>query len=180
MRSHHLPGLEGRVSESTRVALPQLERFKKAQDRPGAGFERALAEMRTGCKRGHWIWYVFPQLAGLGSSVLSHTYAVSDVAEAEAFLRDPVLRSRLLTITTAVAERVRRDGVQLEDLMSSSIDVLKLVSSLTLFGTVARRLYGAEGREDHASLACMAEEVLAAAAAEGYPPCEYTCLQLGV
>ena len=67
------------------------------------GFEAALHEIQAGGKRGHWIWYVFPQLAGLGSSGLSHTFAIADKHEAAEFLRDPKLRSRLHTITAAVA-----------------------------------------------------------------------------
>jgi uncharacterized protein (DUF1810 family) len=157
--------------------LPGLERFRKAQDNVDSGFESALAEMRSGRKHGHWIWYVFPQLAGLGASSLAHTYGIAGLAEATAYLHDPVLCSRLLTITATVAERVR-DGVALETLMASPIDVLKLVSSLTLFGRVARQLHAAEGNDAHASLARSAEEVLASAASEGYPPCRYTLAQL--
>jgi hypothetical protein len=74
---------------------------------------------------------------------------------------------------TAVAERLRQK-VGLEDLMGSSIDALKLVSSLTLFGAVARRLDSAGESEEYAALANLAEEILATAAQEGYPPCRYT------
>ena len=59
-----------------------LDRFRAAQDAPHSGFETALEEMRTGRKRGHWIWYVFPQLSGLGGSSFSQTYAINGVAEA--------------------------------------------------------------------------------------------------
>jgi uncharacterized protein (DUF1810 family) len=69
----------------------RLQRFKDAQDRPPSGFDAALAEMRAGAKRSHWIWYVFPQLAGLGSSAASLTYGLDGRAEAEEYLRDPVL-----------------------------------------------------------------------------------------
>jgi uncharacterized protein (DUF1810 family) len=159
--------------------MPDLERFKKAQDLPHSGFEAALAEIRSGRKQGHWIWYVFPQLSGLGASMASQTYGITDVAEAVEYLHDPVLRSRLLTMTTAVAEGVKSgQGVSFEMLMGSSIDVRKLVSSLTLFGSVARRLFDAEGLEAHESLARTAEEVLALAASEGYPPCSYTIARL--
>src|ERR1700676_2853409 len=107
--------------------MPDLERFKKAQDLPDSGFEAALAEIRSGRKQGHWIWYVFPQLSGLGASMASQTYGITDVAEAVEYLHDPVLRSRL-TMTTTVAERVKSGpGVSLGTLMGSSIDVRKLV-----------------------------------------------------
>jgi uncharacterized protein (DUF1810 family) len=163
--------------------MPGLERFKEAQERPGSGFEAALAEIRRGHKQGHWIWYIFPQLSGLGASWASQTYGLGNVAEAVEYLRDPVLRSRLLTMTTAVADVKSRHsgkGASLEMLMGSSVDVRKLVSSLTLFGSVARKLHAAEGLEAYDSLARVAAEVLAAAASEGYSPCQYTVARLGV
>jgi uncharacterized protein (DUF1810 family) len=160
--------------------MPGLERFKKAQDLPQSGFEAALGEIQSGRKRGHWIWYVFPQLSGLGASAAAQTYGIRDVAEAVEYLHDPVLRFRLLTMATTVAERVTRgQRVSLETLMGSSIDVRKLVSSLTLFGNLARRLHATEGLDAHESLARTAEEVLALAASEGYPPCSYTIARLG-
>jgi uncharacterized protein (DUF1810 family) len=151
----------------------QLQRFKDAQSQRGSGFESALAEIQRGRKLGHWIWYVFPQLAGLGHSGMAQTYGIDGVAEAEAYLRDPLLRGRLLTITLAVAEQLR-SGVSLESLMNSSIDALKLVSSMTLFGHLAKRLQAAENLRDCASLARIADEVLVKADAEGYLPCAFT------
>ena len=160
--------------------MPGLERFKKAQDLPHSGFEAALAEIQSGRKQGHWIWYVFPQLAGLGASTASQIYGISDVAEAVEYLHDPVLCSRLLTITTTVAARVRSGkGVSLETLMGSSIDVRKLVSSLTLFGHVARTCHATEGLVALESLAHAADEVLAVAASEGYAACSFTLARLG-
>ena len=157
----------------------RLERFKEAQG--DSSFESALAEMRIGCKQGHWIWYVFPQLSGLGASALSQRYGINDLAEAAEYLRDPVLCSRLLMIATTVAERVKRGkGVSLQRLMGSPIDVRKLVSSLTLFGNVAKKLHASEGLEAHESLARVAAEVLAVASSEGYPPCQYTLARLGL
>jgi uncharacterized protein (DUF1810 family) len=159
------------------TVITSLERFKHAQDDAYSGFESALAELQNGRKQGHWIWYVFPQLSGLGASSLSRSYGIGGVSEAMDYLRDPVLCSRLLTITTVVAGRLGA-GVSLEALMASSIDALKLVSSLTLFGDAARRLYAAEGNEAHASLARVAAEVLALAASGGYPACRYTLARL--
>jgi uncharacterized protein (DUF1810 family) len=160
--------------------MPGLERFKQAQDQLDSGFEAALAEIQSGRKQGHWIWYVFPQLSGLGASRSSQIYGISNLAEAVEYLRDPVLRSRLLTMTSAVAARVKTgDRFALGTLMGSSVDVRKLVSSLTLFGNVARKLHAAEGLEGLESLARVAEEVLAVAAAQGYPPCPYTIAHLG-
>jgi uncharacterized protein (DUF1810 family) len=150
-----------------------IERFREAQDRPGSGFESALREMRAGAKQGHWIWYVFPQLSGLGGSSASRTYGIRSLAEAEEYLRDPILRSRLLAVTTAVAEHLLH-GASLERVMGSSIDALKLVSSLTLFGHVARKLHDVEGLPAYEEIARVAGQVLDAAAVQGYGRCQYT------
>ena len=89
------------------------------------------------------------------------------------FKRDPTLRSRLLAVTTAVAEHVLH-GASLERLMGSSIDALKLVSSLTLFGHVARTLHDVEGLPAYDAIARVAGQVLDAAAVQGYGRCQYT------
>ena len=147
-----------------------LARFVDAQS--GGDYEAALAEMKAGRKQSHWIWYVFPQITGLGMSHMSQLYAIRDRDEAVAYLRHPVLSARLLEITTAVAEHVR-NGAALDRLMGSSIDATKLVSSLTLFGKVARSL--SDSRTDaNAALADLAEEVLIAGAAQGYQRCHHT------
>src|SRR4051794_34671223 len=109
-----------------------LERFRSAQEDGSTGFHSALAEIRAGQKQGHWIWYVLPQLAGLGSSTRAQRYGINGRAEAVEYLGDPVLGERLLTITEAVAAHAIR-GVSLVHLMNSRIDAQKLVSSLTLF-----------------------------------------------
>ena len=151
-----------------------LARFVDAQS--GGEYEAALAEIKAGRKQSHWIWYVFPQIAGLGMSHLSQLYAIRDRDEAIAYLRHPVLFSRLLEITTTVAEHIR-NGAALDRLMGSSIDATKLVSSLTLFGEVARSL--TESPTDaNAVLADLAEEVLIAAAAQGYQRCHHTLERL--
>jgi uncharacterized protein (DUF1810 family) len=150
-----------------------LERFRSAQEDPFAGFESALAEMRAGQKQGHWIWYVFPQLAGLGSSRLAQVYGISGRAEAIDYLRDPVLGERLLTITEAVAAHARQ-GSSLVRLMSSRIDAQKLVSSLTLFERVARELHESAEAEKYRSFVDAASTVLDAAGQQGFAPCRYT------
>lgn len=153
--------------------VSQLERFKQAQDDPHSGFAAALGELQAGRKTGHWIWYVFPQLSGLGRSEVSRIYGIGGVGEATAYLRDPVLRGRLLSAAIAVVER-QRAGVSLSSLMGASIDVLKLVSSLTLFGSIARSLNATEANHEYQRLADVAAEILAGAESEGYPPCRYT------
>jgi uncharacterized protein (DUF1810 family) len=146
--------------------MPGLDRYLAAQDQPRGGFRTALAEIRAGGKRSHWIWYVFPQLQGLGSSGPSIEYAIADVAEARAYLQHPELRSRLLAISSAVAAQLE-SGKPLVVVMGSSIDALKLVSSLTLFAHVARQI-------DATDFATTAEKVLAIADGQGYPQCHFT------
>ena len=151
-----------------------LERFVTAQ--ANGEFDAALSEMRGGRKRNHWIWYVFPQIAGLGMSQMSQLYAIRDRDEAVAYLRHPVLGPRLLDVTTAVADQVRK-GVPVDQLMGSSIDAAKLVSSMTLFGRVARSLSASPG-DPHAAFADLADEILTAAAAQGYRECGHTLNRL--
>ncbi len=143
-----------------------LDRFRTAQARPSAGFAAALAEIEAGHKRSHWIWYVFPQLAGLGSSPAARTYGLRDPDEAAAYLRDPILGPRLVAITTAAARKVQQ-GVPFQRLMGSSIDVLKLISSMTLFRGVA-------ARTGDQSMVDLTEAILAAAEAAGHDRCRYT------
>jgi uncharacterized protein (DUF1810 family) len=157
--------------------MADLEPFRVAQDERHSGFDAALFEIRTGRKRGHWIWYVFPQLAGLGVSATSRAYAIRDVAEAQAYLRDPILCARLISIAAAVAEQVSQ-GRRLEVLMGSALDAQKLVSSLTLFGPVARDLCAVEGLETSGSLADSAERVLREAERQGIPRCSFTLAAL--
>ncbi len=80
-----------------------LRRFLDAQDADGT-YDTALAELRAGCKVSHWMWFVFPQIAGLGRSPMAKTYAIASLAEARAYLRDPILGPRLLEATRIVAE----------------------------------------------------------------------------
>jgi len=103
-----------------------LERFLAAQDRV---WETVLAELRAGRKRTHWMWFVFPQLAGLGHSAMAVRYAIGSMAEAEAYLRHPVLGPRL---REAVRLMLSHRGRAAEAILGG-IDAMKLRSSLTLF-----------------------------------------------
>jgi uncharacterized protein (DUF1810 family) len=105
-----------------------LERFVTAQN-AGGTYERALAELRHGHKQSHWMWYVFPQICGLGQSPTSKAYAISSLEEAKAYLRHPVLGARLVECTRVVAGT---DGASAEEIFGG-IDALKLRSSMTLF-----------------------------------------------
>lgn len=153
--------------------MGRLARFHEAQDVPASGFDAALGQIQAGAKTGHWIWYVFPQLQGLGASAMSQAYALADAAEAADYLRDPELRARLLTMTAAVAAQLDA-GRSVRAVMGSEVDARKLVSSLTLFEHVAAALHRAEGLDDYALLARRAGDVLAAAAGEGYERCAFT------
>ena len=116
-----------------------LERFHEAQASPSAGYDTALAEIRRGRKTSHWIWYIFPQIEGLGRSSTARDYAIRDLAEACDYLRDPLLRARYEEIADAVSDQLAC-GRALEDLTGGRTDALKLVSSLTLFAPLPRAL----------------------------------------
>jgi len=156
-----------------------LDRFKRAQDGPD-GFAAALGELEGGRKRSHWIWYIFPQLAGLGQSSAATRYGLQGVEEAMAYLRDPVLRDRLVRVTTAVrAQLERQPPPALVDVMGSEIDVLKLVSSMTLFREVAQRLKASEPLANYAGLADAADAILRRAQRQGFAECRFTRDALG-
>ena len=155
-----------------------LNRFTKAQDHGGA-FAAALAELRAGKKRGHWVWFVFPQLHGLGSSPMTERYGIEGVAEAVAYLEHPVLRSRLREATLAVHGHLAGHGASLRSLMASHIDAFKLVSSMTLFEHAARRVQASDPSPEVSELASVAGEILAIADGQGYPSCRLTLGALG-
>jgi uncharacterized protein (DUF1810 family) len=108
--------------------MDPLGRFRSAQQQDGI-YGRALAELRAGAKRSHWMWFVFPQLAGLGHSEMSRAYAISSLEEARSYLADPVLGGRLRESAAALLEH---EGAGAEQILGA-IDALKLRSSMTLF-----------------------------------------------
>ena len=107
-----------------------LDRFVHAQERDHA---RALEEIRSARKRSHWMWYVFPQLAGLGSSPMAERYAIRSLAEADAYLRHPVLGPRLVACAEAALGVEGRSATEI----FGTPDDLKLRSCATLFATVS-------------------------------------------
>lgn len=109
-----------------------LARFVAAQDE-GRTYDRALAELTAGRKTTHWMWFVLPQLAGLGSSPMAQRYAIRSLDEARAYLGHPVLGPRLLATAQAVAAGPAPDAVSL----LGSVDAQKLRSSMTLFARAA-------------------------------------------
>ena len=131
-----------------------LERFIVAQERM---YPRALEEVKNGKKLTHWIWYIFPQLKGLGHSNKSIYYGLDGIDEARAYLAHPILGARLREITTAVLQSDKT-----ADEIFGGIDTIKLRSCMTLFNEVAEDdLFGRvllkyfEGKTDVHTLALM-------------------------
>lgn len=150
-----------------------LERFRRAQEH--GEYNRALGEMRVGAKRSHWIWYIFPQLRGLGTSSQAVTFGLDGVGEALAYANDALLGERLVTIVAAAAAHLAPPRpMPLVELMGSRIDVQKLMSSMTLFAGVAARAQAAGPRPDLSLLGAGAGQILAAGQAQGYPTCALT------
>ncbi|HET8593749.1 MAG TPA: DUF1810 domain-containing protein [Intrasporangium sp.] len=112
--------------------LYDLERFVSAQDSNGT-YPRALDEVRAGRKRGHWMWFIFPQVAGLGRSAMAQAYALSGAAEARAYLAHPVLGPRLRESADALLNLENTDAEE----VLGGIDAVKLRSSMTLFEACA-------------------------------------------
>lgn len=135
-----------------------LKRFLDAQDK---SFDTALTELRAGRKRSHWMWYIFPQIQGLGPSEMSRRYAIRDLDEARAYLADPVLSKRLIDLCNEL--------LKLGNLTANQIfgypDDMKLQSSMTLFAeankgdnvflSVLKKYYG--GAKDPVTLQILNE-----------------------
>ena len=120
-----------KTSDTTDVDDPfDLNRFIIAQDR---NYANALAELKNGQKRTHWMWYVFPQIDGLGHSTTAKRYAIKSMEEARKYLDHPVLGTRLLECAEAV---LATEGRSISDIFGYPDD-LKLKSSITLFSCVS-------------------------------------------
>lgn len=129
-----------------------LDRFVAAQN---GVYPQTLAELRSGAKTSHWMWFVFPQIAGLGRSAMAQAYAIASADEARAYLAHPVLGPRLVEATLAVAAATGS-----AEAILGGIDAVKLRSSMTLFARIAAepapfraaldRFFG--GAEDPATL----------------------------
>ncbi|BCA63718.1 hypothetical protein HMP09_2952 [Sphingomonas sp. HMP9] len=133
-----------------------LNRFVTAQH---GVYPQALAEVQRGAKRSHWMWFIFPQIAGLGRSAMARTYAIAGAEEAKAYLAHPVLGARLIEVTQAVMAALGS-----AETILGGIDAVKLRSSMTLFAAVADdpapyraaldRFFG--GEDDQATLDLLA------------------------
>ena len=132
--------------------MSNLDRFIKAQEND---YETALNEIENGHKQSHWIWYIFPQLQGLGFSSMSQFYGIKDEEEAIDYMNHPVLRERLLEISQALLSLDCNDPVR----VMGYPDNLKLQSSMTFFSIVSKepvfqkvldKFY--DGQEDQSTL----------------------------
>jgi uncharacterized protein (DUF1810 family) len=141
-----------------------IERFHDGYRRR---FDDALAEINGGRKRSHWMWFIFPQVAGLGTSPTAVHDAIRDRAEADAFVRDPVLGPGYRALVDAVWRQVIGGGVSLRKLFGRPDDQ-KLVSSLSLFAGAAGQL------DDWAPTVAQAKEILEQAETQGLPRCATT------
>jgi uncharacterized protein (DUF1810 family) len=110
-----------------------MDPFQHFLDAQALTYDTALAELRAGRKRTHWMWFIFPQLAGLGTSPRAQRFAIPSLREAERYLAHPVLGSRLITCSEAL---LTHEGVTAEGIMGA-VDSVKLQSSMTLFGRVS-------------------------------------------
>ena len=109
-----------------------LSRFTKAQE---GVYDRAMAELNAGHKRTHWMWFIFPQIDGLGHSSISRRYAIKGIEEARAYLKHPLLGARLSDCAEAVLGIEGRSAAE----MFGFPDDLKLRSSMTLFGSISQQ-----------------------------------------
>lgn len=109
----------------------QLQRFVEAQE---GVFDRALSELRTGAKSSHWMWFIFPQIAGLGHSPISRHFAIHSVDEAKAYLDHAILGPRLGLCVEAMLAWA---GIRSAEAILGPVDAMKLRSSLTLFAAAA-------------------------------------------
>ena len=111
-----------------------LQRFREAQDAgtPSA-YQQAIAELQEGRKSSHWIWFVLPQLRGLGQSPTAKHFGIADLCEARSYLADKLLSKRLEQVIAIIANQLLQPSQTLINLMGSDLDANKTISSLTLF-----------------------------------------------
>ena len=106
--------------------MKDINRFLEAQE---TTYQQALQEVKSGRKTSHWIWYIFPQIEGLGQSYASHYYGIEDIEEAKAYLQQPIVKQRLLEISSALLEVEGKNSFEI----FGTLDAIKVQSSMTLF-----------------------------------------------
>ncbi|ASQ45491.1 DUF1810 domain-containing protein [Legionella clemsonensis] len=149
-----------------------LQRFHEAQK---DNYQNAHDEIASGRKRGHWIWYIFPQLKSLGSSATAQKYGIKDFEEACAYLKDPLLFQHYQEMVELVTDKLAKN-IPPATLMNGVVDAQKLVSSLTLFRLAAEYLTKSENNSslDFYKLEASCSKALNSLAHEGYLACEET------
>ena len=110
--------------------INSLDRFLEAQEHK---YDKALKEIQNGKKRTHWMWYIFPQLRGLGRSQMAHTYGINGIEEAKNYLAHPILSDRLIKITEALLAHKDKSAHKI----FGDIDDMKLQSCMTLFSLIS-------------------------------------------
>ena len=110
-----------------------IERFLDAQNATYAGYDQALEEVRNGCKVWHWIWYVFPQMRGLGHSERANYYGIADRGEAEEYLLNFTLNDRIHEVSEALLQHQNKSAVSI----FGALDAMKVQSSMTLFDAIS-------------------------------------------
>lgn len=110
--------------------INSLDRFLEAQEHK---YDKALKEIQNGKKRTHWMWYIFPQLRGLGRSQMAHTYGINGIEEAKNYLAHPILSARLIEITEALLAHKDKSAHKI----FGDIDDMKLQSCMTLFSLIS-------------------------------------------
>src|SRR4051794_800849 len=154
-----------------------LNRFLEAQADADSGFETALKELKAGRKTSHWIWYIFPQLVGLGRSPTAKFYGLAGLDEARNYFLDPVLGPRIQAVTAVVREKLEQ-GILLNNLMGSAVDSAKLASCLTLFEAVIKTIPKEKQRSGHADFSADVTSILRMAEQQGYPRCQFTVAEV--
>ena len=117
--------------------MTDLTRFVFAHEEK---YDSALLELETGQKTSHWMWYIFPQMIGLGTSEMSIKYAITDESEAIGYLQNSLLFDHLAAVTKAIHGHVVVMNKQVINVLGSDIDVIKLKSSLHLFSQLSKQL----------------------------------------
>ena len=124
------PGLDPEIEYESIDSLFDSIKFISAQTHT---YEKALEEIKRGKKRTHWMWFIFPQLRGLGTSDMAQTYGIADLDEAKAYLTHDVLGTRLIEISTELLNLEENDP----EVIFGDIDAMKLQSSMTLFSLIS-------------------------------------------
>jgi len=149
-----------------------LLRFLNAQERGDpASLETALKELRAGRKKEHWIWYVFPQLRGLGSSHHSQFYGIEGLSEAIDYLLNPLLRERYQLCLSELLFSLRK-GIELQSILGGA-DTLKAISSITLFQLAAKSPV-LQNEQLASELLLLMDEMFVFVARDGRNPCRAT------